>query len=183
MSQIQESSRKVSKIIKAIDEIALQTDILALNAAVEAARAGETGLGFAVVAEEVKNLAYRCAQAAKETTTLIEESISNANQGHLRLARVSESIASITSGVSEARGRIAAISESSQQQASGLKEVLRSIEQIEHTTKQTAASARQAASSSHLLRIRSATSMELVGGLKKTISGQESGLGGRRSRY
>src|SRR5439155_19298939 len=96
MSAIRESSHKVAHIIKTIDEIAFQTNILALNAAVEAARAGEAGMGFAVVADEVRNLAQRSAQAARDTTALIEESIARSQEGATRLEQVAEAIRSIT---------------------------------------------------------------------------------------
>ena len=96
MSAISTSSDRIAKIIKVIDEIAFQTNILALNAAVEAARAGESGMGFAVVADEVRSLAQRCAQAANDTTSLIEESVTNAKNGGTRLGEVSEVIGAIT---------------------------------------------------------------------------------------
>ena len=92
MGEISSSSERIGKIIKVIDEIAFQTNILALNAAVEAARAGEAGMGFAVVADEVRNLAQRCAQAARDTTALIEDSVSSAKNGQSRLQEVSEVI-------------------------------------------------------------------------------------------
>ena len=100
MAAIQESSSKVAKIIKTIDEIAFQTNILALNAAVEAARAGEAGMGFAVVADEVRNLAQRSAQAAKDTAALIEESIAQLAGRHTtRCEQVAPSISAITDSV------------------------------------------------------------------------------------
>ena len=96
MANIKDSSQKVSRIIKTIDEIAFQTNILALNAAVEAARAGEAGKGFAVVADEVRNLAQRSAQAAKDTASLIEESIGFANEGSSKVTQVADVIDSFT---------------------------------------------------------------------------------------
>src|SRR6266403_1566160 len=96
MAGIGESSNKISRIIRVIDEIAFQTNILALNAAVEAARAGEAGLGFSVVADEVRTLAQRCAQAAKDTATLIEESIATSHDGNARLDHMAGAVRAMT---------------------------------------------------------------------------------------
>src|SRR6185369_360155 len=119
MSAIKESSDKVSKIIKTIDEIAFQTNILALNAAVEAARAGEAGMGFAVVAEEVRTLAQRSAQAAKDTAVLIEESIAKANDGNQKVSLVTSAIAQITESSVKAKGLVDEVSVASRQQSQG----------------------------------------------------------------
>ena len=109
----------MSKIIKTIDEIAFQTNILALNAAVEAARAGEAGAGFAVVADEVRNLAQRAAQAAQDTSALIEESVVSAQQGSERVQRVSAAIGSFTGSVDEVREIAQAVKEASRRAAHG----------------------------------------------------------------
>ncbi len=103
MGDIKDSSDKVAKIIKVIDEIAFQTNILALNAAVEAARAGEAGMGFAVVADEVRNLAQRCAQAARDTAALIEESIVKSNDGKVKVDQVAVAIRAISGSRPESR--------------------------------------------------------------------------------
>ncbi len=97
MEEIKKSSDEIAKIIKVIDEIAFQTNILALNAVIEAARAGEAGMGFAVVAEEVRNLAQRSAQAAKDTTAIIESNIELSSKGVLVAGRVREFLTEITS--------------------------------------------------------------------------------------
>src|SRR5258705_8067245 len=143
MQEIGASSGKISKIIKVIDEIAFQTNILALNAAVEAARAGEAGKGFAVVADEVRNLAQRSAEAAKDTASLIEDLISNANDGSSRLDRVAAAITTITDHVTKARVLVEEVSEAGKQQTQGIDQVTQAISQMEKGTQTTAANSEE----------------------------------------
>jgi methyl-accepting chemotaxis protein len=169
MEEIGESSNKISRIIKVIDEIAFQTNILALNAAVEAARAGEAGMGFAVVAEEVRNLAQRSAQAAKDTALLIEDSIQKSGEGSRRLGEVAGSIQSITEGATQVRTLVDEVDASSREQAKGIGQISKAIAQMDSVTQQTAANAEESASASEELNAQSQALMAVVEQLRALV--------------
>ena len=172
MRQIDASSDKVSKIIKVIDEIAFQTNILALNAAVEAARAGEAGMGFAVVADEVRNLAQRSAQAAKDTATLIEESIGHSKEGITRLDQVTEAIASITSSAAQVKTLVDEVNLGSQEQARGIEQIAKAVVQMQQVTQKTAASAEQSASASQQMSAQAESMKDFVGELQAVVGAE-----------
>jgi methyl-accepting chemotaxis protein len=173
MEEISESSGKISKIIKVIDEIAFQTNILALNAAVEAARAGEAGLGFAVVADEVRNLAQRCAQAAKDTSALIEESIVKANNGKVKVDQVAAAVEAITEASARVKTLVEEVNLGSQEQARGIEEIGKAIVEVEQVTQRTAAGAEESASAAEELRSQSDVLREVVRRLAVLVEGED----------
>jgi methyl-accepting chemotaxis protein len=171
MGEINGSSQKISKIIKVIDEIAFQTNILALNAAVEAARAGEAGLGFAVVADEVRNLSQRCAQAARDTASLIEESISKSDSGKSKVDRVAEAIRGVTTEAAQVKTLVDEVSLGSQEQARGLDQISKSITQMEQAGQGAAATAEESAAAAEQLAAQSATLTDIGRQLRTLVDG------------
>ncbi|MCX6597563.1 MAG: methyl-accepting chemotaxis protein [Acidobacteria bacterium] len=155
MVEINAQSGRIAKIIKVIDEIAFQTNILALNAAVEAARAGESGMGFAVVADEVRSLSHRCAQAARDTSDLIAESITKANAGKDRVDVVARNMRSITGEVSQIQALVVQVQSGSEAQGQGIRQVTASISQMQQVTQTTAASAEESSAAAQELSAQS----------------------------
>lgn len=162
MELMKQSSDESAKIVKTIDEIAFQTNLLALNAAVEAARAGDAGKGFAVVAEEVRNLAMRSAEAAKDTAQLIEESVTNAENGVSLNQEVLDNLQQIDTQVNKAAVVAGEITTASEQQSQGISQIVTAVEQINSITQQTAANAEESSATAEEMSSQASAMTSLV---------------------
>jgi methyl-accepting chemotaxis protein len=180
VAQIKMSSDATAKVVKTIDEIAFQTNLLALNAAVEAARAGDAGKGFAVVAEEVRNLAMRSAEAAQETSRLIEGSVTSADEGVDLNDMVMTQLEEINDGVGNVRDVMGEIAAASEQQTRGVDEINIALEQMNLVTQETAANAEESASAAEELTAQAERVKDLVGSF--TLSRIEILAGSRATR-
>ena len=163
MGDISASSRKISEIVSVIDGIAFQTNILALNAAVEAARAGEQGKGFAVVAGEVRSLAQRSAQAAREVKTLIEASVGKVAEGAGQAENAGTTMQEVVASVKRVTDIMGEIAAASQEQATGIEQVNRAVSQMDEVTQQNAALVEEAAAAAGSMQDQAHALVRAVG--------------------
>ncbi|MDY6903951.1 MAG: methyl-accepting chemotaxis protein [Thermodesulfobacteriota bacterium] len=177
MEKISTASQETSKIIKTIDEIAFQTNLLALNAAVEAARAGEAGAGFAVVADEVRNLAMRAAEAAKNTSGIIEGTVKRVEEGSELVTKTNDEFKAVAENAAKVGALVDEITAASEEQAKGVDQVNQAVGQMDKVTQQNAANAEEAASSSEELNAQAEEMKSIVGDLVAVVGGNNTAGG------
>ncbi|MEA1900629.1 MAG: methyl-accepting chemotaxis protein [Thermodesulfobacteriota bacterium] len=171
MQEISNASDETQKVVKTIDEIAFQTNLLALNAAVEAARAGEAGAGFAVVAEEVRNLALRSAEAAKNTAELIDGTVKKIKGGSEIVERTNDAFAKVAESSSKVGELVSEIAAASNEQAQGIEQTNTAVAEMDKVTQQNAANAEESASASEELSAQAEQMMGVVGELSALVGG------------
>ena len=175
MDEISEHGQQIGKIIKTIDEIAFQTNLLALNAAVEAARAGEAGQGFAVVADEVRNLAQRAADAAKNTSELIETTVDKINRGNDLVKEAKRTFEDVASSANKVAVLVQGIAAASTEQAEGISQINRAVAQLDKVTQENAAGAAESATAADELTIEAERLRNTVMDLNNVVDGGHSG--------
>ncbi len=175
MEAINQSSARINEIIGVVDEIAFQTNLLALNAAVEAARAGEQGRGFAVVAAEVRNLAKRSADAAKEIKGLIHESVAKSEDGNRVAAHAGETIAAVVANVQRVTSLVGEIANATQEQSTGLNEINKAVVQMDEVTQQNAALVEESAAAAESMDAQAHALNEIVSRFKTGVEVRRTG--------
>mgnify|MGYP000929689560 CR=1 FL=1 len=182
MGEISKASEETSKIIKTIDEIAFQTNLLALNAAVEAARAGEAGAGFAVVAEEVRNLAMRAAEAAKNTAVLIEDTVRKIGEGSGLVRTTNEDFMAVADSALKVGELVAEISAASHEQSTGIDQISRAVAEMDKVVQQNAANAEETASAAEEMNAQAEQVRHVAKTLIDVVGGSDAvgGLGSLR---
>lgn len=169
MQEISASGEKITKVVKIIDDIAFQTRILSLNAAVEAARAGSAGAGFAVVAEQVGHLAQECAGAAKETGSMIEDTVTRVRDGAVNLTRAAEAIEEVVQHSASVKQLVDEVYIGSQEQARGIDQVAKAVLQMQETTQRTAATAEESATAGDELKNYAHELSDVVGRMRELV--------------